>query len=241
MSAARGSEGAAATENVGPPALRLRAGLVTRVIAASVDGLVVAVLVGAAWAGWCAVAFVWHPRSFEPPSPPPSLAGLTYSFVAFAYLTAAWALSGRTIGYQLMGLRAVSSAGGPLRWSQSAGRAAMCVLLPIGLFWSAASPTRRALHDIVWRSYVRYDWTPHQAAVNAFAGYDADAGVAQPTGQPALDEHHAKPASLVGEPTAEGRFTPDGLTAAEPDGDPDARQSANGVAARSQTTEAPPG
>jgi uncharacterized RDD family membrane protein YckC len=235
MSAARGSDGAGATDSVGPPALRLRAGLVTRVIAASVDGLIVAVLVVAAWAGWCALAFLWHPRSFEPPSPPPSLAGLTYSFVAFAYLTAAWALSGRTIGYQLMGLRAVSSAGGPLRWSQSAGRAAMCVVLPIGLFWSAVSSSRRALHDIVWRSYVRYDWTPHQAAVNAFAGYAADAAAPQLTG-------HAEPTSGVGEPNAEGRFAPGGLpAAAELQGDPDARQSSNGLAARSQATEAPPG
>jgi uncharacterized RDD family membrane protein YckC len=170
MSAVRGAEGAGATVSLRGPAPHLRAGVVTRVIAACVDGLVVAVLVFAVWVGWCALAFLWQPRAFSPPSPPPAIAGLGYSLTAVAYLTSAWALSGRTSGYQLMGLRAVDRTGGRLGWARSAGRAAMCVIFPIGLLWTVVSPGRRALHDIVWRTYVCYDWTPHQASVNGLAG-----------------------------------------------------------------------
>jgi uncharacterized RDD family membrane protein YckC len=193
---------------------------VTRVIAAGVDGVIVAALVGAAWAGWCALAFVWHPRAFEPPSPPPALAGTAYSLAAIAYLTSAWALSGRTTGYQLMGLRAVSRAGGQLGWSQSAGRAAMCVILPIGLLWIAVSPGRRALHDIAWRSYVVYDWTPHQAAVSAFAGGDGDADAdARRTREPVSGASRAVPARLVHE-RSEGAAA-NGRAAVQPHRGPD--------------------
>jgi uncharacterized RDD family membrane protein YckC len=138
-----------------------RAGVVTRSIAAVIDAVVVAALIGAVWVTWCAVSFIFHPASFTPPSPPPGLAGSAYSLVAVGYLTAAWALSGRTPGAQLMGLRVISRRGGRVGWLQAWGRALLCAIVPIGLLWSAVSPQRRALHDIALRTDVVYDWIPH--------------------------------------------------------------------------------
>ena len=135
------------------------AGLATRLVANTIDALVVAVALGACYLGYASMVFLLSPREFSFPE-----AGLLLSLAAglglsTTYLTLAWWLLGRTYGDHIMGLR-VTGRGrrlGPLR---SFGRAVFCVFFPIGLFWCVVSPERRSVQDVVLWTRVVYDWLP---------------------------------------------------------------------------------
>jgi hypothetical protein len=55
--------------------------------------------------------------------------------------------------------RVRSSSRGRLGWWRAGLRALLCVIFPVGLFWSAVS-RRRSVQDVVMRSVVVYDWHP---------------------------------------------------------------------------------
>ncbi|GAA4347361.1 RDD family protein [Angustibacter luteus] len=137
-----------------------RAGLVTRVIANTVDGLLVGVITLAIWGGVAVARFLFHPRSFSMPQLPFLLQTTCVLTLLIGYLTIGWAVSGRTYGCHLMGLRVVNFRGGRLRPVTSLLRAVFCVFFPIGLLWCAASRQNRSLQDTVLRSSVIYDWSP---------------------------------------------------------------------------------
>jgi uncharacterized RDD family membrane protein YckC len=86
------------------------------------------------------------------------VSGAVFVAVATVYLTVAWARTGRTRGGSLLGLRVVSAQLGPLGWWRAAMRAVTYVVFPVGLLWSAVSPTRRSVQDLLVRSVVVYDW-----------------------------------------------------------------------------------
>ena len=134
----------------------------TRLIAGCIDAAVtVTVLVGA-WVGLNGFLFMLDPRSFTfcGASVIVSLtAGLS---VVVVYLTAAWATTGRTWGDHVMGLRVVDRRGGRVGVSVAFLRAVLCAFFPIGLLWCAASRTRFAVQDIVFRTCVVYDWVPRR-------------------------------------------------------------------------------
>jgi uncharacterized RDD family membrane protein YckC len=135
-----------------------RAGLVTRVIANVVD---VGVVIGALLAAYTAVAvvkFLWAPRLFHFPAPSFGLVLMIAGAVEFVYLTVAWRWWGRTWGDQLLGLRVVNFRGTRLRWPGAVLRAALCVTVPIGLFWVLVSRENRSLQDVLLRTSVIYDW-----------------------------------------------------------------------------------
>jgi uncharacterized RDD family membrane protein YckC len=77
------------------------------------------------------------------------------------YLTAGWALAGRTYGSRLMGLRVLSSRLRLLGWTRSFMRALTCVVWPVGLLWCGISRTRLSLADVVLRTVVVYDTEPY--------------------------------------------------------------------------------
>jgi uncharacterized RDD family membrane protein YckC len=141
------------------------AGLVSRVLAASID---LAATVGAMllfYLGIGAIAFVVRPRSFRWPDPGVfSLGGIWWALLV-AYLTFGWTASGRTIGTQVMGLRVEDQGGGRLRGGRALVRAILCAVFPIGLLWCAIDRRSRALHDLVVGSRVAYDWIPRTASV----------------------------------------------------------------------------
>jgi uncharacterized RDD family membrane protein YckC len=140
------------------------AGVVSRVVANTIDAAVVGVMVGAIYVGLVSVKFLLDPRTFEWPSGN-LLASLTTAlFLATGYLTLGWWLLGRTYGDHVMGLRVVGGNGrrlGPLR---SLLRALFCVFFPIGLFWCLVSPQRRSVQDVVLWTRVVYDWMPRPGA-----------------------------------------------------------------------------
>jgi uncharacterized RDD family membrane protein YckC len=136
---------------------------VTRIAAAILDGLVVGVVLAAGYFGLSFVLFLVNPRGFQFPQP-----GLVFSLtsgfvVAFWYLALAWAVSGRSYGYLVMGLRVVRRGGRPLRFPGAAARALFVVLVPIGILWVPVSRDNRSLQDIFLGTRVVYDWQPRGA------------------------------------------------------------------------------
>ncbi len=140
-----------------------RAGLVTRVVAGVLDGLVIGAVLLCGYLGLVGLIFLVHPRSFTWPQ-----LGLVFSLaaafaVAFVYFTVFWTLSGRTYGYLVMGLRVLGIGGRRLRFLGAVLRAAFVVLVPIGIVWVPFSRTNKSLQDLVLGSRVVYDWEPRMA------------------------------------------------------------------------------
>jgi len=137
------------------------AGVVTRLIAAAVDSAAVvllAVLLDLTAAG---ARFVWSPGDFRWPKLTIVSAGSALLAVAVVYLSVGWALTGRTYGARLMGLRVLSSRYELLGWVRSVLRAVVCVLWPVGLLWCGVSRTRRSVADLALRTVVVYDALPY--------------------------------------------------------------------------------
>lgn len=135
-----------------------RAGIVTRMLAACVDGAVGVTAVALGYAGAVAAYFVLSPRGFT--FPDPGFALLFACFLGFlvCYFTLAWATTGRTYGARLLGLRVVNSRGGRVRPLIALGRALLCVFVPVVLFWVIISRENRSAADVLLRTSVVYDW-----------------------------------------------------------------------------------
>lgn len=141
------------------------AGFVSRLGAAVVDGVVIAVCVAVIYAGVIGVRFAVSPTTFEASSQPTWLLGpLSFVFI-LAYFTQWWCTTGRTYGAALMGLRVVTRDGATPRLARSFVRALLCILFPLGLLWVACSPANRSVQDLVARTDVIYDWWPHEPDV----------------------------------------------------------------------------
>jgi uncharacterized RDD family membrane protein YckC len=137
-----------------------RAGLVTRMVAAGLDGVVVILVLLVGYAAVAVLLFLLDPRGFSLPE-----VGLLFSMAsAFAvlvvYQTLAWWLTGRTYGGLVMGLRVVSFRGRRLRLAGSFARSLFCAFFPIGILWVAVSRQNRSVQDVVLRTSVVYDWQP---------------------------------------------------------------------------------
>src|SRR6478752_948929 len=79
-----------------------RAGVVTRALAAGVDAALVAVTLLALYLGYAGLLFLLDPRTFSFPDTQLFRSMLMAAGLMFLYLTAAWAVSGRTYGNLLM-------------------------------------------------------------------------------------------------------------------------------------------
>jgi uncharacterized RDD family membrane protein YckC len=135
-----------------------RAGIVTRVIANTIDFvIVVAVLLGG-YVGWVALKFLWDPVNFNWPAPQFLNILIAGGVLLVFYLWISWASTGRTVGDHVMGLRVVSYTGRLMKWSGALLRSLFCTVFPIGLFWAILSRQNRSVQDVVLRSSVIYDW-----------------------------------------------------------------------------------
>jgi uncharacterized RDD family membrane protein YckC len=136
------------------------AGLVTRLLANTIDVVAVGVALGGCYVGFAAFVFMLDPVAFELPTAGVLLSITAAMGLSVVYLTLAWWLTGKTYGDHVMGLRVVGRRGRRLGPVRSLGRAAFCVFFPIGLFWCAVSPERRSVQDLVLWTRVVYDWSP---------------------------------------------------------------------------------
>lgn len=142
------------------PYMGKRAGVVTRMVAAAVDGVVVILLLLLGYAALAVTLFLIDPLGFTFPDIG-LLFGMTWAFgVLVVYQTLAWWLTGRTYGGLVMGVRVVNFRGNRLRLPGSALRSLFCAVFPIGLVWVAISRENRSVQDIVLRTSVVYDWRP---------------------------------------------------------------------------------
>lgn len=141
----------------------LPAGLVSRGLAVTVDGVVVVGLTAGVVAGLTGAAFLLSPGWSFPSNPLVQVLPLSFG-VAVIYLTQSWSNTGRTYGDALLGLRVVSRGGGRIGFVRSLARAVFCLLLPIGLLGAAAGRRHRSLQDVVLRTAVVYDWAPRVPA-----------------------------------------------------------------------------
>ena len=137
------------------------AGVVTRLLAAAVDAVVVVVLAALLDLAAAGARFLWSPVDFRWPRPTAVDAVVVLLLVAVVYLAVGWGLAGRTYGARLMGLRVLSSRHELLGWTRAVLRALVCVLWPVGLLWCGISRARLSLADIVLRSVVVYDARPY--------------------------------------------------------------------------------
>jgi uncharacterized RDD family membrane protein YckC len=135
------------------------AGLVTRLLANTVDFLVVVVVLAAGYGAVAVLRFLWNSRTFSFPTPSFGLLLVVGSGITVVYLAGAWVITGRTYGDQLLGLRVVGPGGRPPRIGGALARAVLCVLFPVGLFWVAVSRDNRSAQDVVLRYAVLYDWS----------------------------------------------------------------------------------
>ncbi len=142
----------------------LRAGIVTRTLAGSIDYLVVAGFTLGTWVAYVVLKFLIDPRNFVVPTWP-FIVFVVYGYVLMVlYLTVGWATSGRSLGSRLVGLRVVGRKGAKLTWPGAFVRAVLCTLVPVALFWCAISRENRSLQDILLRTSVIHDW-PVRAAL----------------------------------------------------------------------------
>jgi uncharacterized RDD family membrane protein YckC len=76
-----------------------------------------------------------------------------------ACLALPWWIDGRSYGQHVMGLRVTTLDGELVRLPRAVLRALVCVGFPLGLLWVVVSRRDAALHDVLLRTTVHYDWT----------------------------------------------------------------------------------
>ena len=137
------------------------AGVATRVAAAAIDVVLVALGLLAGYGGYVGLRLLLDPRGYRLPDP--SLAGgMTAFFVVLVlYLSVLWGTTGRTYGDHVMGITVVGGHGSRLGPIRAFVRAVLYAVFPLGLLWCAISARRHSLQDVVLRTQVVYAWLPH--------------------------------------------------------------------------------
>jgi len=135
-----------------------RSGIVTRAIAVAIDiSVTIVVMLVNYGLLWLFLLLIAPIHLFEMPE------ASWFFFAGFAllwaYWTAAWALSGRTLGNHLMGLQVVDYKGKRLSWPLSALRSIFSMVFPVGLLWVVFSPTNRSIQDTILRTSVVHNWS----------------------------------------------------------------------------------
>ena len=144
---------AAALRRQGQPA-----GIVSRLLANTVDFLVVLAFLCGVYLGVCGFRLLVHPSGFAFPSPPRGLILILGASFSFVYLTLCWWLAGRTYGDRLMALKVRNFRQQRLRFPGAVARAALCLIFPIGVLWCAVNSSNRSVQDVILRTSVIYDW-----------------------------------------------------------------------------------
>jgi uncharacterized RDD family membrane protein YckC len=136
-----------------------RAGIVSRLVANTVDFVVVVSIVFGGYLVVSTAIFLWSPPSFRFPQPSGGILLAAGGAVLFVYLTVCWFMTGRTYGDHVLGLRVVNFRGTRLHLFGAAMRALLYIAFPIGVLYVAVSSANRSLQDIVLRTSVIYDWS----------------------------------------------------------------------------------
>jgi uncharacterized RDD family membrane protein YckC len=133
-----------------------RAGIVSRVLANSIDFAVLLVILGAIYFGWSAVLFLRQGPAFQFPTVSYADVYVAGAIVFSLYFALFWWGTGRTYGDHVLGLRVLNRHGERLGPGMSILRAVLCVHFPFLLFWAVVN--NRSVQDVVLRTSVIYDW-----------------------------------------------------------------------------------
>lgn len=136
-----------------------RAGFVTRVVAHSIDFVLIGLILASMYVGLVVLVFAVRPASFTTPRLSFGVVLAVAAFVSWTFFTIAWSTTGRSPGAKVMGVRVVRRTGTVMRLPGAALRAAFCLSFMPGLFWVIVSSQNRSLQDTVLRTSVIYDWT----------------------------------------------------------------------------------
>lgn len=138
------------------------AGFVTRLFAFAIDLVVVAGIL--AIGGWIAVLAddTLERVGVETRASLSSIYVVLIPFIIALYFVMFWALTGRTIGKSLMGLRVVSSSGQSPTIGRSIirilGYGISAIVFWVGYLWVLVDKNRRAWHDHMASTWVVYDY-----------------------------------------------------------------------------------
>jgi uncharacterized RDD family membrane protein YckC len=150
---------------VGPNRRGTPAGFVTRLVAYSIDAVIIVVLLSVSTFVLNAIALLaYGDRSTIEPPEGWAVTLASVSLVGLVYLTLGWWLFGRTVGKLVMGVRVVDIAGQRPSFAMALVRALMysvSAILALGFLWIGFTPARRGWHDRVARTWVVYDWDAH--------------------------------------------------------------------------------
>ena len=135
-----------------------RAGFVSRVAANAVDFVVVEVIFIAILLGIGVVRFLVTRQDFGIGAPDVWVTVVVQWLITVTYLGTNWSSTGKTIGKSVLGLRVERSGGGPVAPWRAFTRAAWCASFWASLLWIFVSRRNAALHDVVLRTDVVYDW-----------------------------------------------------------------------------------
>ncbi len=135
-----------------------RAGFVSRVAADAIDLGVVQVIFLSILVGVAAVRFLIERKNFHVSSPALGVTVVAQWLILVLYLGSGWSTTGRTIGKTVLGLRVGSRDGQVLSTPRAFLRAVCCACFYPSLLWIFWSRTNAALHDVVLRTRVVYDW-----------------------------------------------------------------------------------
>ena len=132
------------------------AGIVSRGVAAVVDLVVVAAVIGLLYLGLVLSRLLFNPTGFRLPALDVLFSTAAVLFVSALYLAGAWAVSGCTVGAVTMGLRVVGRRSDRVPLLVAIVRAVACVLFPVGLLSVAVDRRRRSVQDILLGTRVVY-------------------------------------------------------------------------------------
>ncbi len=181
-----------------------RAGIVTRALAAGVDLAVGILAVAIGYAAVVGFVFVVDPRTFSFIDVSFGVLFAALLGVLIIYLALAWATTGRSYGARLLGLRVVNARGGRVRPGVALLRAALCVLVPLVLFWVIVSSENRSAADVLLRTSVVYDWVSSGSEARSEPGSEPASAAARSEAPSSETPRSAKPSAEAGTTQAPG-------------------------------------
>lgn len=132
------------------------AGIVSRGVGAVIDLIVVLVIMSAIYLGVVMARLLYNVHDFSMPSTNGFFTVGAVIVVSIVYLASCWAVSGRTLGSVVMGIRVVNRKGNRLRPTVAVLRSVICVFFAIGLLWVGVDSRRRSVADVLLRTRVVY-------------------------------------------------------------------------------------
>jgi uncharacterized RDD family membrane protein YckC len=143
-----------------------RAGFASRIVAATIDVVVVFLALIAVEAMVAAVRFLIGEQPFAYPDLGAEGNSGLLGLLLVVVLSIAWSGSGRTIGNNLVGLRVVRVDGGTVSWLRALARAVIVVMFHVvAMGWILVSKKNSGLHDLACRTAVVYDWKARRGAL----------------------------------------------------------------------------